>query len=154
MAKVPFGRKAPQVSQAETSAASAGTTVVNVQDLLGAALDWAVMKCEYPTNESVSFFQKLRNEDVLYDGSLTQTRRGRFRYSERWDQGGPIIVRERINIQFCRDLRDMDCSGLIDRDTDLGENARHGEVSDAETTSFVFPRVQAASSLSGPGPGL
>ncbi|WP_241017361.1 ATP-binding protein, partial [Paraburkholderia sp. Ac-20342] len=41
------------------------------------------------------------------------------------------------------------CSGLMKPDTDLGENARHGEVSDAEATSFVFPRVQTASRRSG-----
>ncbi|OXS97285.1 hypothetical protein B7H01_02660 [Pandoraea apista] len=32
-----------------------------------------------------------------------------------------------------------DCSGLIPPDTHLGENARHEEVSDDQTTSIVFP---------------
>ena len=31
------------------------------------------------------------------------------------------------------------CSGLIPPDTHLGENARHEEVSDDQTTSIVFP---------------
>jgi Bacteriophage P22, NinX len=85
---------------------NSGTKVIRVQDLLSAALDWAVMKCEHPENDSVPYFHHLRNEDVLYSATLKQTCTGRFRYSERWDQGGPIIGRERISIQFCRDLRD------------------------------------------------
>jgi len=41
------------------------------------------------------------------------------------------------------------CSGLQTPDTHLGENARHGEVSDEQATSFVFPRVQSTVCLSG-----
>lgn len=41
------------------------------------------------------------------------------------------------------------CSGLLTPDTHLGENARHGEVSDEQATSFVFPRVQSTVCLSG-----
>jgi hypothetical protein len=69
-------------------------------ELQGAALDWAVMKCEHPKNENVPFFHQLRNESAIYDENLQQTHTGRFRYSERWDQGGPIIERERISINF------------------------------------------------------
>ncbi|WP_208458624.1 hypothetical protein, partial [Burkholderia seminalis] len=31
------------------------------------------------------------------------------------------------------------CSGLMNPDTDLGENARHEEVSNDQATSYVFP---------------
>lgn len=67
---------------------------VKVLELTGSALDWAVMKCEHPNN-GVEFFKKLRNEHILFGGKT-----GRFRYSERWDQGGPIIEREGISIVF------------------------------------------------------
>ncbi len=32
-----------------------------------------------------------------------------------------------------------DCSGLMKPDTHLGENARHREVSDDQTTPYLFP---------------
>ncbi|MCS6508865.1 hypothetical protein NX907_25080, partial [Burkholderia thailandensis] len=41
------------------------------------------------------------------------------------------------------------CSGLMNPDTDLGENGRHEEVSDEQATTYVFPGVQTASRLSG-----
>ncbi len=47
-----------------------------------------------------------------------------------------------------------DCSGLMNPDTDLGENARHEEVSNDQATSYVFPGVQTASRVSGARPGL
>jgi hypothetical protein len=31
------------------------------------------------------------------------------------------------------------CSGLMNPDTNLGENTRHEEVSDEQATSYVFP---------------
>ncbi|THJ45972.1 hypothetical protein E9536_40475 [Burkholderia sp. LS-044] len=46
------------------------------------------------------------------------------------------------------------CSGLMNPDTDLGENVRHEEVSDEQATTYVFPGVQTASRLSGARPGL
>lgn len=46
------------------------------------------------------------------------------------------------------------CSGLMKPDTDLGENARHEEVSDDEAATYVFPGIQTASRLSDARPGL
>lgn len=43
------------------------------------------------------------------------------------------------------------CSGLMYPDTDLGENARHGEVFDEQAETYVFPGVQTAGSMSGVG---
>lgn len=31
------------------------------------------------------------------------------------------------------------CSGLMYPDTDLGENARHGEVFDEQAKTYIFP---------------
>ncbi|MBV7537501.1 hypothetical protein KW842_17170, partial [Duganella sp. sic0402] len=41
------------------------------------------------------------------------------------------------------------CSGLMYPDTDLGENARHGEVFDEQAETYVFPGVQAACGMPG-----
>ncbi|RQV53103.1 hypothetical protein DF024_36000 [Burkholderia cenocepacia] len=51
-------------------------------------------------------------------------------------------------------LGDGPCSGLMNPDTDLGENVRHEEVSDEQATTYVFPGVQTASRLPGARPGL
>ncbi|QYY33674.1 DUF2591 domain-containing protein (plasmid) [Cupriavidus pinatubonensis] len=83
---------------------SGAMAYIKTQDLNGAALDWAVATCEIPNLDSGSarhleHFLTLRSEDVHYDQDLKQHRTGRFRYSERWDQGGPIIEREGISVQ-------------------------------------------------------
>ena len=43
------------------------------------------------------------------------------------------------------------CSGLMYPDTDLGENARHGEVFDEQAETYVFPGVQTAGGMPGAG---
>ena len=65
---------------------------VRTQDLIGAALDWAVAKCEgfeYTGKGGLNDFRSLR----LYD------RKDRaVLASVSWSQGGPIIERENITI--------------------------------------------------------
>ncbi|MFK4135714.1 transposase [Pseudomonas luteola] len=41
------------------------------------------------------------------------------------------------------------CSGLLTPDTFLGENDRHTEVFDEQTTTYLHPRIQARSCQSG-----
>lgn len=74
-------------------------TIIKTSDLTGAALDWALAVIEVNLNNSaqhIEHFLSLRSEDVRYDDNMKQHRTGRFRYSERWDQSGPIIEREKI----------------------------------------------------------
>jgi hypothetical protein len=59
---------------------------VKTNELQGAALDWAVAKCE-GVKVAVSEFNDLYFED----GSAPA-------YSTDWAQGGPIIERERISV--------------------------------------------------------
>jgi hypothetical protein len=59
---------------------------MKTSELTGPALDWAVMKCEYPNN-SVAFFNELRALHPLHAS---------FYYSTDWAQGGPIIDREML----------------------------------------------------------
>jgi hypothetical protein len=38
-----------------------------------------------------------------------------------------------------KELAAYECSGLMYPDTDLGENARHGEVFDEQAKTYIFP---------------
>lgn len=61
---------------------------INASDLEGLALDWAVAKCE----EVVEW--KLDPREFQIERQLRQN----FRYSTDWSQGGPIIEREKIDL--------------------------------------------------------
>jgi hypothetical protein len=61
---------------------------MKTNELTGAALDWAVAKCE--------------GKEGLFGGHEV----GRLHYSTDWAQGGPIIERERMDIE-CWDFHSM-----------------------------------------------
>lgn len=61
---------------------------IKTSDLTGAALDWAVAKCEGIVDGK--------------DFSWYYDRRDKFNYSTDWAQGGPIIEREHISIEATR----------------------------------------------------
>ena len=63
---------------------------IKTKDLTGAALDWAVAKCEN-SDTSIEHFIAMHSH-YAYD-------HGTFDYSTDWAQGGPIIERERISIR-------------------------------------------------------
>lgn len=65
---------------------------MKTSELTGAALDWAVAKCE-GWNVSVDEFLK------------SQMSSSKFAYSSVWAKGGPIIERERIDLRFDRSGR-------------------------------------------------
>ena len=75
--------------------------------LTGAALDWAVAKCEGNCEGDFSWY---------YD------RRDTFNYSTDWAQGGPIIERERIGID-CDDQGVWFASFDLSAETALGSSA-------------------------------
>lgn len=60
---------------------------IKTNELTGAALDWAVAKCEGGEWESADSF-------------LAYHEPGDMNYSTDWSQGGPIIEREKINVEF------------------------------------------------------
>lgn len=69
---------------------------VKISELTGAALDWAVAKCE-------------GKNGVLHDDGITRcivvaapsgVYKGRYSPSTNWAQCGPIIDRERIDLSF------------------------------------------------------
>ena len=58
-------------------------------ELSGAALDWAVAKCEGFIMDCNSW---------LYEATLEEVATGSFKPSTGWAQGGPIIERENISL--------------------------------------------------------
>jgi hypothetical protein len=81
---------------------------MRTSDLQGAALDWAVAKCEGVSVEHV-------NDGITQ--CLLMSMGGRFSPSSNWAQGGPIIEREWVDLHCVNDsLWKADCStpdGLI-----------------------------------------
>lgn len=72
--------------------------LIRTSELTGAALDWAVAKCEGCTEKrllNLDMWKYIRQQGV-------------FRYSTDWSEGGPIIEREGIAIDCVR------CDGCID----------------------------------------
>ena len=71
---------------------------MKTSELTGAALDWAVAKCEgvtvLPKMRGGCYATLVRGETVL------------LCYSTDWAQGGPIIARERMDIK-CWDFHSM-----------------------------------------------
>lgn len=61
---------------------------LKTKDLTGAALDWAVAKCEGRHIADIEITQVF----------LTQKSKGGYNYSTDWAQGGPIIERELITL--------------------------------------------------------
>jgi len=63
---------------------------MKTSELTGAALDWAVAKCQ-----GVEFtYENFPQHELLV-----------YQYSNDWAQGGPIIERERISVEPCFDLK-------------------------------------------------
>jgi hypothetical protein len=62
---------------------------MKTSELTGAALDWAVAKCEGITTAEFLALHKLPKSEFLW----------KYECSTDWSQGGPIIERERITIQ-------------------------------------------------------
>lgn len=72
---------------------------IKTQDLTGAALDWAVAKCDGGWILALAYF--LPNHGL-----------GRMNFSTSWAQGGPIIEREKIGIDHYHDVWNASKYGL------------------------------------------
>lgn len=63
------------------------------------------------------------------------------------DRSFKNFLKVRIPASFCACIHSNEwisfCSGIIEPDTHLGENARDTDVSDDQPTSYLNPRVQA-----------
>jgi len=68
---------------------------MKTSELTGAALDWAVAKCE-----DLELYSGPRDSNPAYKANWVRRKHGDlFQPSTDWSQGGPIIERERINLE-------------------------------------------------------
>lgn len=73
---------------------------IKTQDLIGAALDWAVAKCE---GTEITFSEGLQAAPLGMPSGQWEM------YSTNWAQGGPIIEREHFEFDFREDEQDYAC---------------------------------------------
>lgn len=77
------------------------TKALRTEELTGAALDWAVAQCEYDNrryNYGSPCFSPTTKR--VYETKGLQEIGVNFAPSEEWKQGGPIIEREKVSIQW------------------------------------------------------
>ena len=95
---------------------------MRTNELSGAALDWAVAKCEKP--------EWLGNQAEVY------VLKAGFHPSTNWAQGGPIIEREKITINYS-----------MKRECWFAENFIETKVENGETPLIAAMRCYVASKL-------
>lgn len=83
-----------------------GTTkTVKVRELIGLALDWAVANClgwsGYETDEIDGKVFRISPQGFRCDWRVEDNS-----FCEDWALAGPVIAEKRVNLHFCRDLRD------------------------------------------------
>jgi len=66
---------------------------LKTSEMTGAALDWAVAKCEGVNEEAFRLYYTPTEPSDLDTNGYPE-----FHYSTIWAQGGPIIERERISV--------------------------------------------------------
>jgi hypothetical protein len=96
--------------------------LVKTDKLDGTALDWAVAQCD-----GVTVGDAIQTDGYIHTAWDKVTKWENacepYRPSSDWAQAGPIIQRERINIEFCNDLRDT--NGLYIH-AEMGTHSHHG----------------------------
>jgi hypothetical protein len=82
---------------------------MKTSELTGAALDWAVAKCEFVGAPLIN----------IVCGVLNTTESDNWQPSTDWAQGGPIIEREGISV-ICWSFHSMPWKASIEGGTDAG----------------------------------
>ena len=104
---------------------------MKTSELTGAALDWAVARCE-----GIDYMK----DDVRFRGAYAR------KYSTDWAQGGPIIERERMGGWYCDAVIEAD--GTIDRDKCYYAEDKDGDhVQTGPTPLITYMRCYVASKL-------
>ena len=111
---------------------------MKTSELTGAALDWAVAKCE--GYEIV----RMRGNEITFldrtdDGALNERQIG---YSTDWAQGGAIIEREKIDVMWCGDRW---CAYTADAECTTGDDRQ--PVTEGATPLIAAMRGYVASKL-------
>lgn len=68
---------------------------IKASELIGAALDWAVAKCDQPQWSDEDALLWVQDDEYQYNPSTD------------WSQGGPIIAREGLSIVFQGDAHEL-----------------------------------------------
>lgn len=113
---------------------------MKTSELSGAALDWAVAKCEF--NGCEDWDGTLRGVDVVSDmqGST-------FNPSTDWALGGVIIEREKMGVWFCDSVIDAETDEVI-RELHWYAEAEGGDHVQTGTTPLIAAmRCYVASKL-------
>lgn len=104
---------------------------MKTSELTGAALDWAVAKCEghevylrrdfiksrheyLKSNANIGFHLEYQSNDPIIGDIESGATMPLPHYSTNWAQGGPIIERERIRIRF-----EVECYWYFTTPTDI-----------------------------------
>lgn len=121
---------------------------MKTSDLTGAALDWAVAKCEGLRVE----YDYQYTEEKRFDGwwQLGPNHWQPLRkYSSDWPQGGPIIEREKIEVSWRWDVTPGHTSGFWSADywPDEGDNSRIWASGTGATILIAAMRCFVASRL-------
>jgi hypothetical protein len=85
---------------------------MKTNELSGAALDWAVAKCE-PDDKLAIYFDETTGEPLCHDDWPDNQE---FRPSTNWAQGGAIIEREKISLLWMQFSNEQFWVGSIDKD--------------------------------------
>lgn len=113
---------------------------MKTSELTGAALDWAVAKCKQPSLALDHF--KAMHDHYAYDYNT-------FNYSTDWSQGGPIIEREKISVEYSHEEDWHATIGCTPHDFLLWDQPYGTEVSYAEgpTPLIAAMRCYVASKM-------
>jgi len=76
---------------------------MKTSELTGAALDWAVAKCEGLIDDCYTW---------LYEATLAEVEGGSYHPATDWAQGGPIIEQGGISVLRCDDTYGTDATGF------------------------------------------
>lgn len=108
---------------------------MKTNELYGAALDWAVAKCE--GKENTWGRSKLKPHEY-YHGHP---------YSTDWAQGGAIIEREKMGVWFCDSVIDAETNEVIRELTWYAEDQNGDHVQTGSTPLVAAMRCYVASKL-------
>lgn len=134
---------------------------VRIRDLSGAALDWAVAKCEgyrvrrnpfsgtaYDDFEHFYWVDDHDGEEVIRDlGWIRPGYQSDYSPSTKWHQGGPIIEREGIDIFRFNGNETVWTAGIFRKDK--GKEHRHAIEEDGPTPLIAAMRCYVASKADG-----
>lgn len=118
---------------------------MKTSELTGAALDWAVAKCEYDSRRynygSPCFNAQIKR---VYETEGLRQIGVHFAPSTDWKQGGPIMERERITVLF--DADDC-CAGVCEFVNSGGDPVFNSRLYSGPTPLIAAMRCYVASKL-------